>query len=185
MADPVLVSDFPYIYFTCNRDPTSNEPVLDATGLSGSGGYFFWWNQTTNNFFMCINAVTSDYLWQQITTSANILSNIDSAGWNVNTARSYSLMSSPAFNTSYKPSTTNDTMVSAVVSCTSTLITPGTVLFEVNAGSGFSTIGEFSTSGIAASLFGTITCLVPANSSYQLVNSSGTASIISLNEVQL
>lgn len=185
MSDPVLVSNFPFIYFTCDRDPTANEPVLDSSGLSGSGGYFFWWNQTTNNFFYCINAVTSNYLWQEVATVSNVLSVISSSGWKINTSRSYSQRSSPAFNTVYTPNATNDVTVSCIVNVTSTLVTPGTVLFEINGGSGFITTGEASASGIAASIFSTITQIIPANSQYKLVNSSGTASIISIYELTM
>lgn len=185
MSDPVLVSNFPYIYFTCDRDPTSDEPVLDSSGLSGSGGYFFWWNQTTNNFFFCTNAVNTDYLWQNITTSSNILTILDSSGWDINTSRSSSFRGSPEFNTSYTPSATNDTSVTVIVDLTSTLLTPGTVELQVNSGSGYTTKGESSISGISATIIGTINYIVPANSSYKLINSSGTASIVSIDELTM
>lgn len=184
MSDPVLVGEYgnAFIYYTCDRDPTSSEPLI-YNGYSDL--LLLWWNQTTNSLFWLVNDTANSLIWEEQVFTSSLPSILSSLGWSINTNRSYSSRGSPAFNTSYTPSSTNDTMVSAIVNCVSTLVTPGTVLFQVNTGSGFITIGEFSISGVAASNFGTITCLVPADSQYKLLNSSGTATIISLNEISL
>lgn len=171
-------------YFSCDRDPTSSEPEVNAIPFP-STWLTLWWNQTSENLFYCNDPTQSTLVWHEIVNPSNISSIISSNGWNLNKARSYSQISSPAFNTSYTPSATNDFMVNCIVNVTSTLVTPGTVLFQINDGSGYVTRGEASVSGIAASIFQTITCLVPANSSYQLLNSSGTATIVSLNELTM
>lgn len=182
MSDPVLVNDYgnAFLYYTCDRDPTSSEP-LTYNGYSNL--LMYWWNTTSGDIFQCVNNTSSSMIWQKICSSSNILSLISNSGWNINTSRSYSLRSSPSFSTSYTPSITNDTTVIAVLSLTSTLLTSATVEFQVNSGSGYITIGESSISGLAATNIQTITCFVPANSEYQLINSSGTASIVSLNEL--
>lgn len=181
LTDP-SISPYPYLYFTNDRDPTSTEPVY----IGYPDFIYFWYNTTSKGFFACTdNAANGSLVWEKIVTSGNISSIIMSNGWKINTSRSYSLRSSPAFNTSYLPSATNDTMVSAIVSLTSTLLTAGTVQFQIDTGSGFTTIGQSSISGIAANNTETITCLVPLNSHYKLINSSGSASITSINEIQL
>ena len=177
MSDPVL-QGYPFYYFTCDRDPTASEPLV-FNDYSDFG--FFWWNTISNDFFRCVDDTEDALVWNKTVTDVNILNVIKSQGWNINTSRSYSLRSSPAFNTPYTPSLTNDTLVVAVVSLASTILTAGTVLFQVDN----VTISEASISGLAATEGSSMTCLVPANSSYQLVNSSGTSSIVSLNEISM
>lgn len=179
MSDPTL-SPYPFYYYTCDRDPTASEPLIFN---NYPGFMFFWWNTTSNDIFINIVSTTDSMVWEKYATSSNIESVLLNAGWNLNTSRSYSLRSSPAFNTSYSPSSTNDCYVICVVSVTSTLLTPGTVLFQSNDSGSFLTIGEASVSGVAASSSQTISCIIPANKSYKLLNSSGTASIISINEL--
>lgn len=115
----------------------------------------------------------------------NILSVLSDQGWKVNTTRSYTNRSSPAFSTSYQPSTTNDTQVVASVALTSTLLTAATVDFQVDSGSGFSTMAVISLSGLAATSTQVINCLVPAGAHYKLISASGSDSITSINEMTL
>lgn len=176
--------------WTCSGAPSSTI-VLGQGGTLNFGDIII--DSNTSYEYITTSTGTFDPVLQTYTGctfnnvifNANILTSIASSGWNINTSRSYIQRSSPAFNTSYTPNTTNDVMVSCVINVTSTLLTPGTVLFEINPGSGFVTIGEASASGVAASIFQTITHLIPANSQYKLVNSSGTASIISIYELTM
>lgn len=118
-------------------------------------------------------------------TDDRILAVIAEKGWNVNTSRSYSQRTSPAFNTSYAPSSTNDTQVQVSISLTSTVLTAATVDIEVDSGSGFVTIAQLSLSGLAATATQLASFLVPAGASYKLVQSSGTSLITSIYEVNL
>lgn len=182
MSNPALVTDYgqTYIYYTCDRNPTSNEPLV----FSGySNMLIFWWNQTTNTVWQCVNNTANAMVWNEIADSASILSILSSVGWKINTARSYSQRSSPSFNTSYTPSSTNDTQVVITVSLTSTVLTAAQVNVQVNSGASYVTIAEEGLSGLAATNIRSISLIVPANSSYQLVNSSGSASIVSIMEL--
>ena len=205
MSDPVL-SSYPYYYYTCDRDPTSSEPLI-FSGYSLFG--FYWWNTISNDFFVCLNDTANSLVWQKIVSSTNIssyLSGIPTSpvsilnggtgattaqnalanlGLKIGSNRSYSTRSSPAFSTPYTPSSTNDCFVMAVVNVVSTLVTPGTVLFQINDTGSYLTRGEASVSGVAASQFQTISAIVPVGKSYQLTNTSGTASIASINEISL
>lgn len=169
MAAPILYGS-PW-WWELNSDPTTN--VDTDNGYIGYAN--LWRNTDTNNVFICTDAgdfQNNGLEWMYVFNIQSLPS-------------TYSLRSSPAFNTSYLPSLTNNTMVSAVVSLSSTILLEGTVQFQIDTGSGFNTIGQSSISGIVATNIQTINCLVPAGANYKLVNSSGTASIISLNEIQL
>ena len=190
LLDGLIMSTIIYPQF---QQVWSGTGAPSSTIVLGQGGTIylgdFYIDTNTYNLYNFISLGSfdsdtqtySDCTFQEIATSANVLSVLNNVGWNLNTSRSYSLRSSPAFSTYYTPSVTNDTLVCAIVSVTSTVLTAGTVLFQVNS----ETVGEASITGLAATNIQTITSLVPANAEYQLINSSGTASIISINEVQL
>ena len=158
MSIPILYGS-PW-WWESDSDPTENVPT-DKLGYISYGNT--WRNTTTNALFLCINGGDNqnnglEWLYMY-TLNTNVLDELIAAGWKINTSRSYSLRSSPAFNTSYKPSSTNDTMVSVVVILTSTIITAGTVNFQIDTGSGFTTVGESSISGLAAINAQAISCL--------------------------
>jgi hypothetical protein len=181
MDDPVL-SPYPFLYFTCNRDPLPT----DSTYSGYSGLIYFWYNTTSTNVFCCTNCLTEGALiWQEIVMPQNILAILNNVGWQINTPRSYVPRTSPAFSTPYTPSTINDTQVCAAISLTSTLLGSSEVEVQINNGSGFVTIFPLILSGVAATHVEPATFIVPANSSYQLVNLSGTASISSIMELSL
>jgi hypothetical protein len=181
LSDPTMSPYSPeFFYYLCDRDPTNNEP--DCYG-GYDGLIYFWWNTTTLDLFICTNNMDNTNLsWEKWTTSNNILT-ILAQTWGLNTSRGYVQRSSPAFSTSYTPSTTNDTQVIATVSLTSTLLATAQVNVQVNTGSGFVTIAENSLSGVAATTIRSVTFTVPANASYQLVSVSGTASITQVMEL--
>lgn len=181
MSDPVLVMTYgqTYIYYTCDRDPTNNEPLV----YQGYGDMLiFWWNQTANTVWQCLNN-TVPMVWNKIVDNANILNVLSAAGWKINTNRNYVQRSSPAFNTSYTPSTTNDTDVIAVVTLTSTLVTTAEVEIQVNSGAGFGIIAIESLSGLAATTIRSFPFAVPTNGSYKLISVSGTTSISQVMEL--
>lgn len=183
LQDDPVISPYPFIYFTCDRDPTATEPVY----IGYSGLIYFWWNTVSTNLFCCTNSNTQGSLvWQQIAMPQNILSMINGAGWKINTARNFSQRSSPAFNTSYMPSSTNDTTVIVSVNLTSTLLVPATVNLQVDTGSGFFTIIPFNLpSSIALTLPFSGTIPVPPGSSYKLNQTSGGGSIVNIYELSL
>lgn len=180
MSDPTFVTGYGQYYYLCDRDPTSSEPdcYLDISDFK-----YMWLNTTTGDFWWCSDNTTNAMVWQKLATSSNIDSVLSLSGWNLNSPRSYTSRISPAFNTAYTPSSSNDCFVMVIVNVISTLVTPGTVLFEMDDTGSFLTRGEASVSGVASSEFKTISAMVPASKSYKLINSSGTASIISINEL--
>lgn len=114
--------------------------------------------------------------FKEVVDEVNILPVLDAKGWEVNTDRSYA-NAGIGLGTTRTPSTTNDTMVMASISLTSTLLTAATVQVQV-AGS---VVAEIS----ASTNIQMATFLVPANSSYELVTTSGTASLVYLKEISL
>ena len=183
MSDPIYQGT-DQGYFTCDRDPTISEPIIDIIPFPNPW-LIYWWNKTSNNIFQCVDITSGDMIWQKISTDKDILSIINSAGWKLNISRAYSLRSSPSFNTSYQPSTTNDTNISVIISLTSTSVTPAQVDLQVDTGSGFNVVQTCSISGLAATTINTLNLIVPASAHYKLVNSSGSASITSINELSL
>jgi hypothetical protein len=179
MDDPVL-SPYPFIYFTCDRDPLPT----DTTYSGYAGLIYFWYNTTSTNLFCCTDCSTAGALvWQEIAMPQNILSMLSGAGWQINTSRNYVQRTSPAFSTPYIPSTTNDTQVIVVVTLTSTLLTTAEVNIQVNTGLGYTIVAESSVSGVAATNVYSMTFTVPANASYQVATVSGSTSITQIMEL--
>lgn len=168
---------------------------IDSTMILGQGGILYVGDRMidtdTSERYRITGLGTFDVDTQTYTgvtyikevTDANLLSELGEKGWNINTNRSYSQRTSPAFDTSYTPSITNDTNVNVSVSLTSTILLDGTVGIEVDTGSGFTTISQISLSGLAATMIQSASFLVPAGASYKLVQASGTSSIISIYEI--
>lgn len=184
MANPVLVYNASYIYFTCDRDPTTSEPIVSAAGIP-SNWLFYWWNLTTNDIFVCQDGSASPLAWFKQANSANIASMIGSSlGWDLNTPRAYTPVTL-AFNTARAPSETNDVLVLANISQTSTLIASSNITVQIDSGSGFEDKANLILSGVAASLTQCCTFLVPKGSSYKIIKSSGAGSIAAINEITL
>lgn len=182
LDDPTF-NDIPFLYFTDTRDPTSVENGVTSIGIP-SGWLFYWWNTDTNDIFDFLGTDGSgNLLWQKQLTLTNVLSNLDIAGWEINTSRSYSQRSSAAFATDYTPSLTNDTQVIASISLTSTLITASEVDVLVNTGVGNIVIAKESLGGLVATSDKSISFIVPAGASYRLSQVSGTSSIIQIMEL--
>ncbi len=183
MSDPVVnIYGSAFIYYTCDRDPTSDEPLVYN---NYSDLLLFWWNTVTNNFFWCVDTTAENMIWINQINSNNLLSALVSIGLNINTPRSYTTRSTPAFDTSYTPSTTNDTFVVSNVSQTSVLLGSA----AVNVVIGGVTIANASLSGVAATQTNSLLFICPANSSYQLTQSvtgvGSSNSILSIRELLL
>lgn len=170
-------------FFYDTRDPNSGDDSYVNSLPFGTEFMCYWWNQTSGDIFQMTNWGNTPLVWTKFANNQNVLAMLNSAGWLINTSRSYSQRSSPAFSTSYTPSTTNDTQVIAVISLTSTVLLAAQVNIQVNTGSGFSTIAEEGLSGLAATSVRSITFTVPANASYQLVSVSGSTSITQIKEL--
>jgi hypothetical protein len=257
MSNPVVnIYGSAFIYYTCDRDPTNNEPMV-YNGYSNL--LLFWWNTVNNKLFWCIDTTSNSMVWINQINSNNLSSslsalgivspptpigtdnqiivtpgtgtytfstpqNINSGaspqfnglnlsgltasnfvttdnsknlisqstsqvknilGLNINTIRSYTTLSNPAFATNYTPSTTNDTFVVANISQTSVLLGSA----SVNATIGGVTISNASLGGVAATQTNSLSFIVPANSAYQLTQSSSgigaSNSILSIRELSL
>lgn len=187
--DPTFDTQINYV---CVRDPTAAEPLIYnnlpflplwwQTATSSDS----WTTYTTQDFWLGVNNTTDAMVWWKMIFDVNILSVLDSQGWEINTPRSYAHRTSAAFNTSYTPSVTNDTQVLATVSLTSTLLTSATIDIEIDSGSGFVIVASGSLSGLAASDSKPFSFIVPANSAYKIVSASGASnSITSIYELSL
>lgn len=188
MSDPVLTSNTygnTYLYYTCDRDPTANEPMVYS---SYPGLLILWWNTTTNNFFVCTDNTTSSMVWVQQVNVNNISTLLSSMGVNVPVPRSRTQRTSPAFNTSYRPSTTSDTEVNLTLNVTALLSFSSTVNIQVSTDN--STWVTISSSvrnlSLAVNLSDLYTFTVPIGSYYRIVQATGTASsIVSIYELSV
>lgn len=101
-------------------------------------------------------------------------------GMNAGVSRSYVSRSSPAFSTSYTPSTTNDTFVNAIFSYTNIATQTSTVSVSVNG----VTVLKFSSTDIVAANQSSFSFMVPVGQSYQIINSgSGSQTLNTLYEL--
>lgn len=185
MANPVLVTNCTYIYFTCDRDPTGTEPIVSAVGIP-SNWLFYWWNTITNDVFSCQNGSATPLVWWKHITSLNLASSVSSTlGWKINSSRSYSSVSL-AFATARTPSATNDTLVIASLQANVALLQTSTMNVQIDSGSGFTTISTLTFTGVVSTKTDTVSFIVPANAQYKLL-SSGTATntITSIFELSL
>lgn len=160
--------------------PTSNENSVFNNILP----FYYWINTTTGDIFLSTSQDNTNITWRTLITSMNIMSYINQAGWNLDTARSSSngLLS---FGSSRTPNTNVDTFVTVSISQTSTLLVPASVLVQLNYGGGMVNHAQLQLSGIAATQIQPCTFLVPKGSSYQFVSSSGTNSIVYCKETYL
>jgi hypothetical protein len=174
MTNPTL--DLSWNGWTCNRPPMASEP--NPTGYFSYGDRFL--DQTTGIFYF--QKTYSPTLGQDGDTYTNddlTWAPIYVLGAQTNTSRSYTAVSSPAFNSPRTPSTTNDTSVVLTCSLTSTLLTPASVTIQVDG----TTIGTLSFSGVAAANTQSTSFIVPIGSAYKFVQTSGVSSIVSLYEL--
>lgn len=180
-----------FLSYVATRDPTISEPLLPYHNYPWLP---FWWQNATstdsfstyitNSYWLCVDNTADVMIWWKMVFDANILAVLSTQGWQLNTARSYTPRSSPAFSAEYTPSATNDTYVTATLSLTSTLLVNATVELQVNSGSGYSTVDVAAVPNISATLPQCLKGIVPAGASYQLVQSSGSDStIVSINEL--
>lgn len=73
MSSPVFVSNNPYTYFTCDRNPTPTEPDVTSIGIP-SDWIVHWWNTTSMDLFQLQNRTAGSLIWQKIVTNANFSS---------------------------------------------------------------------------------------------------------------
>jgi hypothetical protein len=183
MSDPQIVDTYGnvLIYYVCDRDPTPSEPLV-----YNNYEYLllFWWNTSTNSMFWSANTTADSMIWIEEASNANILSILDTLGWEINTNRDYSSQTL-AVNTGRTPSATNDTNVTITFSHTSTLLTAATVTVDVNTSGSWVTIAQSGLSGLAATSTAVVTVLVPKNAQYRWTSSSGTNSVTSIYEISM
>jgi hypothetical protein len=179
-----------FLNYVCTRNPTASEPALPYSNYPWLP---FWWQTanssdswttyTTSDFWLCVNNTMDSMVWWRMVFDANILSVLNGQGWGINTSRSYSQRVSPAFNTAYTPSATNDTTVIITLGLVDTLLTPCSVNMQVNTGAGYVTIATAGLSGVAATETTPVTIVVPAGASYKIISVSGSPTINSIFEL--
>lgn len=155
--------------WTSDHSPGASETTTMGTVLLGDTVYDTVHNTFWRNKDNTLDAMT----WSQIWTSDSFTPTM------MNNPLGVSL----EFGTSRTPNAAYDTLVTASIAQTSTVLTPADAFFQINYGSGFVTVGEFKLSGLAASMTTTSTYPVPMGDSYQIVNSSGTNAIAYLHEI--
>ncbi len=181
---PTLETGYWFGYWRDTRDPTATEAVPPML-VNVPNFLEIWWNQSSGEVFFCPDNTQDAMVWQKNITDANLSDALTSIGLNINTNRSYTTRSTPAFATNYTPSTTNDTFVVANISQTSVLLGSA----AVNAVIGGVTIANASLSGVAATQTNSLSFIVPANSTYQITQSAtgvgASNSILSIRELSL
>lgn len=167
-STPVLTTGYGTWYYLCDRNPTSSEPdcYLDMPDF-----VYFWFNQTDGSYWRCNSNVTDAMKWQN-----------DHNG----IQRDFVETVSPAFNTVYQPSTTNDCLVSASLSLTSALLGASDVVAQVDAGlsNGYITRAEAGISGAVITLKNTLTFPVPKGANFKLVATNGTGASSSIIRIE-
>lgn len=177
MGNPVLTTGYGAFYYLCDRDPTSTElDVLDPAN-SGIGVYvnipdfkYAWFNTTSNEIFWCTDNTFNAMIWKKAANNINFDSLLPSslADSQINTSRSYSPRSTPAFNTDYAPSTTNDVFVLATVNIALAILQSSTVTAQVDTGSGFVTIASAARGSVVINDTFTLSFIVPKGATYKL-----------------
>lgn len=183
MSDPVLQTSYWVGYYQCDRDPTSSEPLC-YTGIPD----FLepWWNTASGDIFFCVDNTPNAMVWNKLITNANIVDILTALGVYQSTNRPYVQRSSPAFSTSYQPSTTSDTLVALTLNFTGLLSLSSTVNIEVSQDNStwqtiFSIVKSLSIGGNEND---PVNFTVPIGSHYRIVQAAGTAaSIVSIYEL--
>lgn len=194
MSDPVITNyGGAFIYYTCDRNPTNDEPLVYNNYLDL---LLLWWNTTDSTLFWCLNNSSEEMDWQQIITSetaAEVILNPENLGllktalgYQIDTPRSYSERSTPSFDTNYTPSATNDTFVIATVNIALSILQSSSVVAQVDIGSGFVTIATAASGSVAINNTSSLSFIVPAGATYKLLSSgTGTNTLNGIMELSL
>lgn len=180
MSDPVLTSNTYgniFLYYTCDRDPTSSEPLVynNMNDL-----VMFWWNTTTKNLFWCTDNTSDAMVWRMDVDSGNLSSSLASLG--ISSGAWTQSFTNLAFNTSRTPSATRNVTVIASFSQSSTVLTAAVVNAQLFINSVWTTVGTASLSGLLTSQVNSITFDVPMNTQYRFVSASGSNTISTIFE---
>jgi hypothetical protein len=193
MGNPVLMTGYGAFYYLCDRDPTSTElDVLDPAN-AGVGVYvnipdfkYYWFNTISNEIFWCTDNSFNAMIWHKMADNLNIDSILSSSSWKLNSSRSYVERSTPAFNTNYTPSVTNDTFVLATVNIVLSILQSSTITAEIDTGSGFVTVATAANDAVAINNTSTLSFIVPAGATYKIVSAgTGTNTLNSIMELSL
>jgi len=193
MGNPVLMTGYGAFYYLCDRDPTSTElDVLDPVN-AGVGVYvnipdfkYYWFNTVSNEIFWCTDNSLNAMIWHRVANDLNIDSILSNSSWEINSSRSYSPRSTPAFDTNYTPSLTNDIFVLATVNIVLSVLQSSTITVEVDTGSGFVAISTAAPGGIAINDTRTLSFIVPKGATYKIVSAgTGTNTLNSIMELTL
>ena len=178
LDDPVM-NPYPFFCFLANRDPTEDEPSI-YHGYDGL--VLFWLNTDTHEMFISTDNLDETLGWSKQITDKNLLAVLSDLGWETNTSREWSTVSSPALNTPRTPNASNDTEVMAIFSLTGGALTSSQIDIKIDDGGGMITRGSESVPALAAATLKTFNFTVPAGSSYQFVD-TGNVSITLVSEL--
>lgn len=185
--NPVLQTGYWVGYYECDRDPTATEdPSLVYTDIPDF--LEFWWNISSGDFFFCPDNTLNAMVWSKVISSNNLSNSLISLGMSPPVSRLPSQRSSPAFSTSYQPSSSHDTEIYLTLKFNALLSLSSTVNIEISEdNSTWTTIFPISKSiSVATNINEGFTFRVPIGCYYQIVQASGTAaSIVSIYELSV
>ena len=182
MSDPVITNyGGAFIYYTCDRDPTSSEPLI----LNNLDDFLMvWWNTSTNKLFWCMDDTADSLIWINAINANNLSASLNALGFSTPSSQFYTNVSL-SFSADRTPSTTKNTFVIANISQTSVLLGSATV----NALVGGTQIASAGLSGVAATQVNSLSFMVAPTVAYRLnqsVSGIGAAnSIVSVKEFYL
>lgn len=181
ISDPILVDVFPFLYYTCDRDPTSTEPVISSIPFP-SLSYFFWWNKITNDVFDCIDVTAEDLKWNKRVSNLNFLSVLQQTGIIPPISRVHTSLSSPEFGTSYQPSIINDVEITVNIGFSAVLSLSCEIDLDISEDNiNWTTICKIKRQfTLASNLFDCITKIIPVSSYFRIIQTGSGGSIDSI-----
>ncbi len=193
MGNPVLITGYGQFYYMCDRDPTATElDVLDPVN-AGVGVYvnipdfkYMWVNTTSKEVWWCTDNTFNAMVWHKLISSINLPSALSALGISPAVSRSRTQRTSPAFSSSYRPSTTNDIEVNLTLNFTALVSLNSQVNIQVSIdNSNWVTIySVVRVLALATNFNDAFTFTVPVGSYYRIVQQTGTAaSIVSIYEL--
>jgi hypothetical protein len=167
----------------CTREPVSDETGQLMPNTDYVQGNIFW-VQFGDRFWCCVDS--NDVAALKFVEVSAI--GLAPDGWSINSERSYSTRSTPEFDTSYTPSSINDTHVIAIVKSSLSVLENTQIDFQIDFGDGFVVIATIANDiGLAVpGHTGSFSVIVPANKSYKIIESgTGTNTLIGIKELSL
>jgi hypothetical protein len=162
MSDYTLQSDPTFYWLICTRDPVSDETGQLTPGIDYVANTIFW-VKNGNKVWCCIDSSdVSALVFKEVSAIGKAPD-----GWLLNSERSYSARSTPAFDTTYTPSVINDTFVIFSFTQASAALGSATLTLLIDG----ATVDVRSCSGLVTNRQDSFSFICPKNKTYR-VNSS-------------